>query len=413
MEELLGLLGKNKKSLFKYVEDNKIECYKVRKNIYRIKILFLNVEHICKVHIYKKIICTIHLFVNDEKGLNILSFNEFVNKYKEYFNLKYGNPISDNTNHPTDNISITYEKDCYVVSIFGQMNQLNITISTFNNEDNIKKHEMKPLLKYAIYLAGGLFWGLMMFLTMSYKDYSWLNFGIWMGAGFVWALLFGVIFELVMHITPKQDKINLKQIKKIEEKESELVYTIDSCGELFLTKKTKNKRYTASKRFTAKFYINQNDFIILYYKKRTIYKIEEKIDLLSKELGFGYLSFQLNDTSASFRLQNNEEFSNIKKHIDKQLGYTSSRFMEIYSFVKKILIEYNPYSLYKGDNESVFDCESEIISRRIFENPAISLNDFKEVMLVAFDYDYSIQICEDLTTILYDSIIKKSGNDIS
>ncbi len=80
--------------------------------------------------------------------------------------------------------------------------------------------------------------------------------------------------------------------------------------------------------------------------------------------------------------------------------------MEIKSLVKKLILEYNPYSLYRGNNETVFDFESDIISRRIYDEPNISFDDFKELVLIAFDYDSSIQIYEELATILFDSMIR-------
>ncbi len=400
MEKILGLLGKNKKALLKYVEENKLVCFKKRKNVYSFKLLFLNIGHTCEVYIYKKKIYSILLFLNDEKELNISSFNELVNCYKEYFNSNYGNPIRDNTNHPTDNIAIDYEKDSLFISIFGNIHKLQIVFTTCSNEDKIKTHKLNPLLKYMIYLAGGFIWGLIMFLSMSFGDYSWSNFGIWMSGGLVWAILFGVLFELFINKASKQDKINLKHIKKIEEQEKELEYTINSCGQLFIFNNNKSKSYD------AKMYFNQGVFTILYYKKGTICKMEEKIDLLSKNLGFGYLAFKSNDESFSFHLSNSEDFSMIKEYIDERLGYHSSRFMEIKSLVKKLILEYNPYSLYRGNNETVFDFESDIISRRIYDEPNISFDDFKELVLIAFDYDSSIQIYEELATILFDSMIR-------
>lgn len=400
MNEVLDLLGKNKKVLFKYLDDNKIEYRKAKKNVYSFNILFLNIKHTCEVYIYNRIIYSINLFVNDEKELNTCSFNEFVSKYKEYFNLTYGNPISDNTNHPTDNVAITYKNDTYLVYIFGQskINKIVITINTFGNEINTKTN---PLIKYLLYLAGGLMWGLLMFFAMSQEDYSWLNFGIWMSGGLVWALLFGLSFDLFMNITPRQNKINLKQIKKIEEKESELEYTLNSCGQLFSIKNIKSKTYT------AKIYLNHNVFIILYYKKGKIHKIEERIELLSEYLGYGNLTFNLDDKVFSFNLHNREEFSSIKKYIDEKLGYNSPKFMEIYSLVKKIIIEYNPYSLYKENNETIFDYETDIISRKIFEKPNMSFDEFKEVVSSAFE-DYSIQIYEELASIIYKTIRARS-----
>lgn len=400
MEKILGLLGKNKKALLNYVEENKIECFKKRKNVYSFKLLFLNIGHTCEVHIYKKKICAILLFRNNEKEFTTASFNEFVKDYKAYFNLNYGNPIRDNTNHPTDNIAIDYEKDSLFISIFGNIQILQIVFTTCSKENKIKTHKLNPLLRYMIYLAGGFIWGLIMFLSMSFGDYSWSNFGIWMSGGLVWAILFGVFFELFIQKASKQDKINLKHIKKIEEQEKELEYTINSCGQLFIFSGKKRKSYV------AKIYFNRDVFTILYYKKGTICKMEEKIDLLSKNIGFGHLAFKLNDESFSFHLSNSEDFSTIKEYIDERLGYHSSRFMEIKSLVKKIILEYNPYSLYRGNNETVFDFESDIISRRVFDEPNISLDEFKKLVLIAFDYDYSKQIYEELATILFDSMIR-------
>ena len=48
----------------------------------------------------------------------------------------FNNPISDNTNHPTDNIAITYKNDKYLIYIFGQssIKQIKISISKMGRE---------------------------------------------------------------------------------------------------------------------------------------------------------------------------------------------------------------------------------------------------------------------------------------
>lgn len=402
MNKVLDLLGKNKKNLFKYAEENKIECYKVKKNIYCFNLIFLNVEHKCELHIYNNIIYSIQLFVNEENKIDNFSFNDLVNKYKDNFSLQYRNPISDNTNHPTDNIAITYKNDNFLINIFGQssINQIKISISRINKEVDAKMYGFNPRLRYILYSVGGLLWGLLMFFAMSYKNYSWTNFGIWMIGGLIWALLFGLIFEIVINFTPKQAKIKLKQISKIEEDEKKFEYEISSCGQVYFLNNNRNKSYT------AKIYLNNNLFTILYYKKSKIYKIEENIGLLAEGLGFGHLFFEMQDKRVSFSLYNREEFKNIKEYIDEKLGYHSSKFIDIYSSVKKIIVEYNPYSLYNGNNDAVFDYEIDIISRRIFEKENMSLDELKKEVMIAFDYDDSSQIYVELPTILYKQFYK-------
>lgn len=402
MNKVLDLLGENKKTLFKYAEDNKIECYKVKKNVYGFNIIFLNMEHKCEFHIYNNIVYSIQLFLNKDNRTYNCCFNDLVDIYKDNFNSQYGNPISDNTNHPTDNIAITYKNDKHLIYIFGQssINQIKISINRFNKEIDAKTYSFNPKLRYLLYLIGGLLWGLLMFFAMSYKDYSWTNFGIWMIGGLIWALLFGLIFEIFINFAPKQAKIKLKQINKIEEDEKQFEYEISSCGQVYFLNNKRNKSYT------AKIYLNDNIFKIIYYKKGKIYNIKKNIELLAEGLGFGHLVFEIENKRVSFSLYNREEFNIIKEHIDEKLGYHSSKFVEIYSLVKKIIIEYNPYSLYSDNNKNVFDYEIDIISRRIFEKGNMSLDELKEEVMIAFDYDYSSQINVELPTILYKQFYK-------
>lgn len=402
MNNILCLLGKNKKELKKFIINNKIDCYKKTKKSYCFDIIFLHTKHTCEIHIFKNTINSIHLFVADERKINSISFNDSINKYKGYFNLEYGNPISDNTNHPTNNVAISYKNENCVVYIFGQsdINQIKIIISTIGKDIDYKMYSLNSIIKYLLYLGGGLLWGLLMFLTMSYKEYSWTNFGIYMIGGLLWALLFGIIFELVINLTPKQSKIKMKQINKIEENENKFNYEISSCGQVYFLKKLKSKSYT------AKMYLSDNIFKILFYKKGKLHKIEENIDVLSKNLGFGHLTFKIEDERISFNLCNRDEFNNIKEYIDEKLGYHSSKFVEIYSLVKNVVIEYNPYSLYNANNKKVFDYEIDIISRRIFEKENMSLDELKEVTLIAFDYDSSTQVYKELPTLLYNEVYK-------
>lgn len=402
MNKVLDLLGENKKTLFKYAEDNKIECYKVKKNVYSVNIIFLNMEHKCEFHIYNNIVYSIQLFLNKDNRIYNCSFNDLADMYKENFNSQYGNPIIDNTNHPTDNIAITYKNDKYLIYIFGQssINQIKISISRIGKDFDVKMYDFNPRIRYVLYLVGGLLWGLLMFFAMSYKDYSWTSFGIWMFGGLIWALLFGLIFEIFINFAPKQAKIKLKQINKIEEGEKQFEYEISSCGQVYFLNNKRNKSYT------AKIYLNDNIFKIIYYKKGKIYNIKKNIELLAEGLGFGHLVFEIDNKRVSFSLYNREEFNIIKEHIDEKLGYHSSKFEEIYSLVKNIIIEYNPYSLYSDNNKNVFDYEIDIISRRIFENGNMSLDELKEEVTIAFDYDYSSQINVELSTILYKQFYK-------
>lgn len=86
MDKVLYLLGENKKTLFKYAKENKIECYKVKKNVYSVTIIFLNMEHKCEFHIYNNIVYSIQLFLNKENKINNYSFNDLVDMYKDNFN---------------------------------------------------------------------------------------------------------------------------------------------------------------------------------------------------------------------------------------------------------------------------------------------------------------------------------------
>ena len=397
MNKVLGLLGENKKTLFKYAEDNKIEYYKLKKNVYCFNIIFLNVEYKCKLHIYDNIINSIQLFASNEKNTNKFDLNDLVNICKDFFSIQFGSPISDNTNHPTDHIWIIYNNDKCCIHISG-INQTEFSISRFDKKAAAKINIFNHATTYMLYLAGGLLWGTLMFFAVSYKDYSWTNFGIWLSGGLIWALFFGLTIEKINNFAPKQAKIKLKQISKIEENEKDLEYEISSSGQVFFLQNNKSKVYT------AKFYLNNSLFIILYYKKGKIYKVVENIGLLAENLGFEHLFFKMDNQSISFNLYNREEFKNIKKYLDEKLGYHSSKFIGIYSLVKKIIEEYNPYSLYNENNKTVFDYEIDIISRRIFEKENMNPDELKEVVMIAFDYDQSPQIYEELPMILYDSI---------
>ena len=402
MNNILCLLGESKKELVKFITNNKIDCYKKTRKFYRFDMIFLHTKHTFEIHFYKNIINSIHLLVTDEKQISGINFNDSINKYKEYFNLEYGNPISDNTNHPTDYVAITYKKENCVVYIFGpsNINQIKIIISARVKGSDYKTHSLNSIINYLLYLGGGLLFGLSMFFTMSYKEYSWINFGICMIGGLIFALLFGIIIELVNKRSPKEAKIKIKQINKIEENENKFNYEISAYGYVCFLKRFKSKSYT------AKIYLSDNIFKILYYKKGNIYKIEENIDSLSKNLGLGHLIFKIDDKSISFNLCNEEEFNNIKEYIDEKLGYHSSNFLKIYSLVKNIIIKYNPYSLYNANNKNAFDYEIDIISRRIFEKENMSFNELKEVVLIAFEYAPSAQMYEELSTLLYNEFYK-------
>ena len=393
MEDLFLLINKNKKEIVSYFEGNNIK-YKLEKNVFVYEIELFDEKFKVEIGLFHKIAITIRLSCTSLKSTNYERYLKMINNFKNYMNSIYGLPDADSTNHMSECLTISYSKDNSMVYIQGNNGLYNnnrysfeIHIHSFNSKI---KENMWP--KILIYLGGGLFWGLMMFLFMSHGEYNWLNFIIWMSGGLFFAILFGVIFELVMNIENRDKfKPNHKHDKKFIEYEKNIEYTLSLNGILY------------PKNCPARLYFNGNNVTIAYYNnglrfiKTDLKYIDDKMmnHWFSLDKGLGKKTYV-------FNLENTNDLIKIIEYINSRI-YNDEKYTLIYNKIEKVIKEYNPYSLL-NKNDNIFVYEIFIICKEIYNNPNYTLENIKDLIYESFDEDIDSVILSDLSELIIKSL---------
>ncbi len=414
MNSILELLGKNKKELFAFFNENKTLYQKKRKDLIIFAANLLDDDFIITIGTMGNIVSHISLQYADPENLNLATFNDLITKYKEFLNKKFGNPYSDNSNHTTDETVISYFNEDIFASIVAPKfynTECNYQFYLqFNHQKlagNLGVYDKKLKLKiYSLYLIGGLVWGLLMFLTCSYDDYSLTNFGIWMGGGVMFSLIFGFFFELFGNrfLTVKPKKVKPKEYQKIIDGEKDLKFDASFLGQLLVSKR--NSHLINSKEYPAKMYLTNEKLVIRYLKKGKIIEISTTYIELDK---YSLLCFDTDDKHYYFNLNGREENETICNYIDEKLGYKGKEFQKIKEVIEKAFKEYNLYSSYDSTDEP-FTYEIYTITKMFFKNNDLSIEELKKELIMLLEDD-SEQVGTDLSTLVYQAVNQYFNND--
>ena len=395
MEELILLINKNKKEIISYFESNNIK-YKLDKNTITYELNMFDNKFKVEIKLFHKTAIGIRIYCSSLQTTNYEKFLNLINDTKNKVNSIYGAPDIDNTNHLAETVWISYNKDNTMIYIQGNNGLYNnnkytfeIHIHSFNSK--IKEKTWPRLL---LYLAGGLFWGLMMFFTMAYGEYNQKNFAICMIGGLVVAILFGVIFELVMKFEnrDKYTKINHKYDVKFFEYEKTIEYILSSSGIMY------------PKMYPARVYFNGYNVIIVYYK-RGLKIIETDIKYIDDNTD-NCFSFRMGQGKNSIVL-NLEDMNDQVKIIEyiRHTLYNNEKYNFIYNIVDKVIKEYNPYSLL-NKNINAFEYEIFYISKGIYNHSNINIDIIKDLIYENFDEDVDRVMLSDISEL----IIKELDN---
>lgn len=395
MEELILLINKNKKEIISYFESNNIK-YKLDKNTITYELNMFDNKFKVEIRLFHKTAIGIRIYCSSLQTTNYEKFLNLINDTKNKVNSIYGAPDIDNTNHLAETVSISYNKDNTMIYIQGNNGLYNnnkytfeIHIHSFNSK--IKEKIWPRLL---LYLAGGLFWGLMMFFTMAYGEYNQKNFAICMIGGLMVAILFGVIFELVMKFEnrDKFTKINHKYDEKFSGYEKTIEYTLCLNGIMY------------PKIYPARVYFNGDNVIIVYYK-RGLKIIETDIKYIDDNTN-NCISFRIGQekNSTILNLEDMNDQVKIIEYIRTTL-YNNEKYNFIYNIVDKVIKEYNPYSLL-NKNVNAFEYEIFYISKGIYNHSNINIDIIKDLIYENFDEDVDRVMLSDISEL----IIKELDN---
>ena len=394
MEELILLINKNKKEIISYFESNNIK-YKLDKNTITYELNMFDNKFKVEIKLFHKTAIGIRIYCSSLQKTNYEKFLNLINDTKNKVNSIYGTPDIDNTNQLAETVSISYNKDNTMIYIQGNNGLYNnnkytfeIHIHSFNSK--IKEKTWPRLL---LYLAGGLFWGLMMFFTMAYGEYNQKNFAICMIGGLMVAILSGVIFELVMKFENRDKfaKINHKYDEKFSEYEKTIEYNLCLNGIMH------------PKYYPARLYFNRDTITIAYYKHGLKF-IETVIKYIDDKMinHWFFLGEEQGHKSTVFHLENKEDLIKIIEYI-KICLYNDEKYNLIYNKVNKVIKEYNPYSLL-NKNSNAFEYEIFCISKKIYSNSNVNSDVIKELIYDNFGEDIDRVVLTDISELIIKEI---------
>ena len=396
MEELILLINKNKKEIISYFESNNIN-YKLEKNTFTYEVNMFDNKFKVEIRLFHKTAIGIRIYCSSLQITNYEKFLNLINDTKNKVNSIYGSPDVDSTNHLSETVTISYRNDNTMIYIQGNNGLYNNNRYTFEIHIHSLNSNIKEIiwLRLLIYLAGGLFWGLMMFFAMSHSEYNRVNFIIWMTGGLMFAVLFGVIFELVIKIENrgKFTTNRHKNIEKFSEYEKTIEYNLCLNGIMH------------PKYYPARLYFNRDTVTIAYYKHGLKF-IETGIKCIDDKMinHWFFLGEEQGHKSTVFYLENKEDLIKIIEYIKIYL-YNDEKYNFIYNIVNKVIKEYNPYSLL-NKNINAFEYEIFCISKGIYKSSNVNLDIIKELIYENFDEDVDRVMLSDISEL----IIKELGN---
>ncbi len=395
MKNLIELLNKNQKEAKKHLTLQNIAIKKVKYNgikrlsfpyqfdgdkfdvyltFYQTKVLLLSLEYQSSDTI------------TEEQALQLLD------KYRRYF-AQFATIKSDSTNNPAKEHFVLLENDDISLYI-SYTNRINHSGGSNSDDTSIifsigiastKLNDIQnsDQLHYLWYLLGGIAWGLVMFASNGTENgYTLVNFALCMGGGLLWAFLVGLAYETIPlnGIGKNQPKEFLPEHSdKFIATDKKLAHNISICGLYF------NRGNT----FVAKCYIAEQDVTIAYAKGKKILTATTTVEKLYNSLLKGEPLTQSKSKGATFFVMSKEQREMFLPYADAILQHDVEKLTTIFEGVRQQFEEYNPFSLYTYQKDSLLDNEIPLISRYIYHTPNISLTQVWQMVLSIMDEDDS------------------------
>lgn len=392
---------KDKKELLAYLKNNGVRFISMKKRQEYDYIIFPvhegDLQFQAEVWINKKDIVCYRLILENEDYTNQELAHLALN-LKEQVSDELGNPKEDNTNHLLENrILITYEKENWKVLLscrdYDNTEGKCFIVLTFTNTLKMNEEpKLKKLNSWPIYMLGGFWLGLLMFLIS--EKYTWPIFGICILGGALWGVLFGLSMRLFMG----KDAYNMKGRRKILNKGLSQI----EHGDLF----EGTIYYETSSRWRKNFIqaaameVKDKEAILYFMKKKNVVDVHASLVSICNELYFyrktsiGYLfHFKAEERNYAFLMSEKEKIDEFIHVIDHQL-FRNQEYMPLFLELKKVTKEYNPYRLYELSDDTCLDQVLETIAKLLIVEKTITEEYLKKIMLQVFSYDdyYVLQL---------------------
>ncbi len=375
------------KELKNYLKDNSIQ-YKMSSGNLNFKATYFGISFTVDIDEFQKKISTYSIVMDKEKYSYQQMVDNILKIKTELINV-LGKPKLDNTNHlNADNIYVEFKNEDVSISLvcknMQKYDDYFASIEINNKKEfskNIKKFKLssKKIL-WISSLIGGFFWGLAMYLCMgAIYGYTPLNFTIYMIGGAIFGILFAILFGLFN----KNTKNN--QIRKII-KEFSLENDNDLIKGIFLI--ISPKTLYPTKRNVAFSLLKITDTEVIAYSLVKNKQLCLKMPLKEAfyEMQNYAIKFKKDDTYYLFSFGNDENFDKMEKNLFSKL-IDLEKFSSLFLELKKVTMEFNPYSIYDNNNDEILDESIKKIAKILFVKEDIDKKDLEYLICNAFSHD--------------------------
>ena len=378
---LVAVTGKTKSTMKKYLREQGL-VYVKSKHIYNVyHETFFDVSALTISFQFTGSHCRaiiIHQSYEDEEQAKIM-----VQKLRTGLIECLGVPTSDNDNHASKSVFVTWEKDTYI-----QLNQTKKLkrIYIYITPKNQPKSKPDRIVWYTSML-GGLCFGLAMFgfMGLSY-GYTLFSFFINMMGGLVWGLLFGFF----MNLSFKKHPIDLYKLTLTKRDRAWFetyrfgqteVENEQPCLCAFQTK-------TGLQFFKTTIYFFDHKAVFAYLRRARLYEMTlpyANIHLYMSHLDDKEVVVWLNNKTKLI-IRNSAGLSILIERLDEVLGYNEAAYISLEKYILEVLKNVDLMGLVTGGaSESVFEYDARIIARYLYKERPLDVGDIEQVLIPYFE----------------------------
>ena len=342
IQKWLDLIGQNQKDVLESLKVNRI----IKKNsLYQINsVEFYGAKAKVRISIVDKKIFSI--FIEVKRMLNLQAKTILRNIVQDLDKSKFLLQ-ADSLNHAdTDYDLIDYRSENILIDGSNDDGLINISIVNVQPLQRDKKYLNRyVLINWLLYLLGGIAFGAISIgFVSSEEELNSFNVGLCMGMGLLFAVLFGLIFELTNHIgtKPKHKKIS-KRILKYAKAEG---LTDGIAGIL---------SYGEKAFYGAIYMIEPSKLAIIYEKYVSIKKLEIVIND-DKKVAFddSSLSVKSKNTNICTFIFDNLLSLEQKNEFLHKFGFYGEKYDDISKKTHELFVTYNPLQIYTASESSYY-----------------------------------------------------------
>lgn len=380
MMYLVRLIHKSTEDVLRYLEANGLNPYVGEKGAvfekdidgqtYRVSIFLSN-----------NLVTAVIIDCPELKDFNLEKYENQIKKTKKYLEPIYGLPYMDNTNHTSEVLWITYEKDDIVVTISGD-NGMNdegkYSFYVFVGE----KQEIKPkasLWYLILFMAPGLIYVVsVMFLTMSFGNFNIDLFLKYMLGGTLVGILIGTVGSIILRLAAQRRKISIKQ----------------ECDEKFFKYQQKNGYESAMpltvypNQYRARLFTKGQKVVVCYETIFRLKKLDVDLDAIRDKMFLDVFPVIKGKKIYYCKLHEQEDIVALITLLEDTF-YQNEEYRALRTMIDNVFKSYNPYSRLNR-YENAFAPECFYISKLIYQEPQLTLQDIKNILTNIYDdgYDY-------------------------